>query len=192
MTEPRKTIAMNGLNLAGLRRTDRRWVIDVIDGPNMRHLGKRDRRLFGTIGSIEELQALVMGFGTALGVEMRVFASDHEGAILEYIHTSSRTADGYIVDPGGLATVSQGWPHALLETRKPAVEVAFYNTVANQEASVFTKTAIGQVIGLREYSYIAALLALVLSLDDETFPHPDAQASEATRKDGTPYSFRLG
>ena len=192
MTEPRKSIAMDGLNLAGLRRTDRRWVIDVIDGPNMRHLGKRDRRLFGTIGSIEELQALVTDFGAALGVEARVFASDHEGAILEYIHASSRTADGYIVDPGGLATVSQGWPHALLETRKPVVEVAFYNTVANQEASVFTKTAIGQVIGLREYSYVAALLALVLSLDDETFLHPDAQSSEATRKDGTPYSFRLG
>ena len=191
MTEPRKTIAMDGLNLAGLRRTERRWMIDVIDGPNMSHLGKRDRRLFGTIGSIGELQTLVTDFGTALGVEVRTFASDHEGAILEYIHASSRSADGYIVDPGGLATVSQGWPHALLETRKPVVEVAFYNTVANREASVFTKTAIGQVIGLREYSYVAALLALVLSLDDETFLHPDAQSSEATRKDGTPYSFRL-
>ncbi len=178
--------------MSGLRKTERKWLIHVIDGPNMPHLGKRDPRLFGPIGSIEELQKLVTAFGTALSVEVRTFASDYEGAILEYVHASAGTADGYIVDPGGLATVSQGWPHALLETRKPVVEVTFYNPVANNEHSVFTKTAIGRVTGLREYSYLAALLALVLSLDDADFLNPDGDPSETARKDGTPYSFRLG
>ena len=47
-------------------------------------------------------------------------------------------------------------------------------------------------MGLREHSYTAAPLALVLSLDDRTFLHPDGAESETRREDGTPYSFRLG
>ena len=183
---------MTSPNLSTMRRTDRRWVIEVIAGPNMKHLGKRDTRLFGAIESFSALESLVAEFGAALNVEVRTFVSDYEGEILERVHASAATADGYIVDPGGLATVSQGWPHALLETRKPVVEVTFYNPVANNEHSVFTKTAIGRVMGLREHSYTAALLALVLSLDDESFLNPEAPASDTKRQDGTPYSFRLG
>ena len=183
---------MSAPDLSKLRQSDRRWRIEVIAGPNMKHLGRRDRRLFGEIASFEALQANIETFAAALGVEVRVFVSDFEGEILERVHRSAATTDAYIVDPGGLATVSQGWPHALLETRKPVVEVTFYNPVANGEASVFTKTAIGRVMGLREHSYTAALLALVLSLDDRTFLHPDGPESETKRKDGTPYSFRLG
>jgi 3-dehydroquinate dehydratase-2 len=183
---------MIGLDLSKLRQSDRRWIIEVIAGPNMKYLGRRDRRLFGDIASFEALQTKIVEFGTALGVDVRVFVSDFEGEILERVHQSAASADAYIVDPGGLATVSQGWPHALLETRKPVVEVTFYNPVANGEASVFTKTAIGRVMGLWEHSYTAALLALVLSLDDPSFLHPDGPDSETRRKDGTPYSFKLG
>jgi 3-dehydroquinate dehydratase II len=183
--------AMMDTNLSKLRKTDRRWVIEVIAGPNMKHLGKRDRRLFGGIESFAALDRLVTDFGAALGVEVRTFVSDFEGEILERVHASAARTDGYIVDPGGLATVSQGWPHALLETRKPVVEVCFYNPVVSNEHSVFTKTAIGNVTGLREHSYTAALLALVLSLDDETFLDPDGPDSETKRAGGTPYSFKL-
>ena len=79
-----------------------------------------------------------------------------------------------------------------METHKPVVEVTFYNPVANGEISVFTKTAIGRVMGLREHSYTAAPLALVLSLDDRTFLNPEGPESETKRHDGTPYSFKLG
>ncbi len=178
--------------LQKLRKTERRWVIEVIAGPNMRHLGKRDPRLFGPIESFDALAKLVTEFGAALGVDVQTFASDHEGEILERVHASAVGTDGYIIDPGGLATVSQGWPHALLETRKPVVEVMFYNYVASGEKSVFTKTAIGQVMGLREHSYTTALLGLVLSLDDRTFLHPEGPETETSRRDGTPYAFRLG
>ena len=64
--------------------------------------------------------------------------------------------------------------------------------MADGEISVFTRSAIGRVMGLREHSYTAALLALVLSLDDRTFLNPDGPESETKRKDGTPYSYRLG
>ena len=171
-----------------LRAGKRRWVIELIDGPNMRHLGKRDARLFGTIASLEALQRLVTEFGAALGVEVRTYASDFEGELLEHIHASAASADGYLVDAGGLATVSEAMRHALQETRKPVVEVCFYNPVAMGEQSVFTRSAIGCVTGLREHAYLAGLLGLVLSLDDESFLDPEAADAPTVRRHGRPFA----
>lgn len=179
-------------DLAAMRQSRRRWVIGLIDGPNMKHLGKRDPRLFGKIGSIEELQKLVVDFGAALGVEVRPFASDHEGDLLEHVHAGAATTDGYLLDAGGLTTVSEGLRHALQETHRPVIEVAFYNLIANGEISVFTPTVIGRAMGMREYSYVAGLLGLVLALDDESFLHPDAPDSPIVRRGGQPYAFRNG
>jgi 3-dehydroquinate dehydratase-2 len=175
-----------------MRTGNSRWVIGLIDGPNMLHLGKRNPRLFGSIASIEALQNLVVSFGSALGVDIRPFASDYEGAVLEHIHATAGSTDGYLVDPGGLATVSEGLRHALQETQKPVVEVSFYNMVANGETSVITPTVIGRAMGLRQYSYLAGLLALVLSLDDVTFLNPSAPDSATVRRGGSPYAFKNG
>jgi 3-dehydroquinate dehydratase II len=175
-----------------VRRGSRRWIVGLIDGPNMKHLGKRDPRLFGRIGSIEDLQKMVVDFGEALGVEVRPFASDHEGDLLEHVHHSANATDAYLLDAGGLTTVSEGLRHALQETHKPVVEVAFYNLIANGEVSVFTPTVIGRAMGLREYSYFAGLLGLTLALDDETFLNPDAPDSPTVRRGGQPYAFRSG
>jgi 3-dehydroquinate dehydratase-2 len=177
-------------DLKDLRRGKRRWVIELLDGPNMKHLGKRDPKLFGTIASIADLHAYVADFGTALGVEVRPFASDYEGELLERVHESADTADAYLVNPGGLATVAEGWRHALAETHKPVVEVHFYNLPANGEQSIFTPSAIGQSMGLREHSYVAGLFGLVLALDDESFLNPDAPDSLTVRRGGAPHSFR--
>jgi len=175
-----------------IRPEGRRWIIGMIDGPNMKHLGKRDPRLFGKIGSIEELQRLVVIFGEALGVEVRPFVSDHEGDLLEHVHASAASTDGYLLDAGGLTTVSEGLRHALQETHRPVIEVAFYNLIANGEISVFTPTVIGRAMGMREYSYLAGLLGLVLALDDESFLNPDAADSPIARRGGQPYAFRNG
>jgi 3-dehydroquinate dehydratase-2 len=177
--------------LASVRRETRPWRIAVMLGPNMRHLGRRDPRLFGAIESIDALRELVEGLGRQLGVSTQFFVSDFEGELLAEVYRTAADVDAYIVDPGGLATISQGWPHALIETRKPVVEVCFYNMIASHEISTFGGTVIARVMGLREYSFAAALLGLVLALDDPTFLHPDAPGSDTVRKDGKPHAFRL-
>lgn len=177
-------------SIRSVRRCDTRWKIEVLAGPNMAHLGKRDPRLFGAIASFDELRRLVERFAESMGVDVNVKVSDYEGELLEHVHATAVGADGYIVDPGGLTTVSEGWRHALQETHKPVVEVCFYNLIANQEVSVFTPTVIGRAMGLRQYSYVAALLGLVLSLDDETFLNPGAPESATVRRGGQPYAFK--
>jgi len=164
------------------RRSDQVHRIAVIDGPNMSNLGARSKKVYGAVGSLTELQEMVRSFGADLGVEVESFSSNYEGAILEFIHGSADRTDGYLINPAGLTTVGEAVRHALEETGRPVVEVHFAN-IAHGPAgprgiaggplrSSFTHTATGITMGLRQYSYLGALTALVLSLDDETFLRP--------------------
>lgn len=157
----------------------RRHRIALIDGPNMSSLGRRSKGVYGAIASLAELQAYVVGYGADLGVEVETFDSNYEGAILEFIHESAERVDGYIINPAGLTTKGEGVRHALEDTERPVVEVHFSNIQAAAGSSrglgggsiqsSFTHTATGMAMGLRQYSYIGALTALVHALDDQGF-----------------------
>ncbi|SMH46677.1 type II 3-dehydroquinate dehydratase [Azospirillum agricola] len=168
------------------RRSARRHRIAVIDGPNMSNLGARSKKVYGAIGSLDELKAYVRDFGARIGVDVENFSSNHQGDILEFIHASADRVDGYIINPAGLTTVGEGVRHALEDTGRPTVEVHFANISAGAGASrglgggsirsSFTHTATGLCMGLRHYSYVAALTGLVLALDDEGFLGADLPA----------------
>lgn len=164
------------------RTSGRNHLIAVIDGPNMSNLGARSKKIYGDIGSLDDLQTFVAGFGKQLGVTVENFASNYEGAILEFIHESANRVDGYIINPAGLTTVGEGVRHALEETTKPVVEVHFSNITSGSGGarglgggsiqSTITHTATGMCMGLRQYSYIGALTGLIMALDDRNFLAP--------------------
>jgi 3-dehydroquinate dehydratase II len=175
------------MSLANLRQKLNRWNIRLIDGPNMSNLGRRDRRLYGDIASIDALHAQVTQVAEELGVSLETFVSNYEGKLLEYIHETAATTDAYLVNPGGLTTTSEGMRHALQETKKPVIEIHFYNLTANGQHSVFSPSVLGMSSGLRQYSYHAALIGLTMALDDDTFLG-DGEG-ETVRKAGAPYAF---
>lgn len=161
------------------RSTNKSHKIALIDGPNMSNLGGRSKKIYGDISSLADLQAFVVNLGKDLGVEVETFDSNHMGDILEFLHESAARVDGYIINPAGLTTVGEAIRHALEETERPHIEVHFANIsavsgsprglVGGTLKSTFTHTATGLAMGLRQYSYSAALLGLIQSLDDETF-----------------------
>lgn len=161
------------------RTGDRDHRIAVIDGPNMSSLGNRSKKVYGKIDSLDGLKSYVANYGQGIGVTVENFSSNYQGAILEFIHESASRVDGYIINPAGLTTVGEGVRHALEDTGRPVVEVHFANISASTGAarglgggsinSSFTHTATGMAMGLRQYSYIAALTGLVFALDDQDF-----------------------
>jgi len=161
------------------RNGEQRYRIALIDGPNMSNLGRRNKKVYGAVNSLEDLQNFVKEAGESLGVEVITFASNYEGAILEFIHESADQVDGYIINPAGLTTVGEATRHALDETEKPVIEVHFANIAATglyprgvphgPLHSRFSPTVTGVAMGLRHYSYLAALVGLVWALDDEHF-----------------------
>lgn len=174
-------------NFTITRTGSRKHLIAVIDGPNMSSLGNRSKKVYGPIQSLDDLKSWVQSFGAGLGVEVENFSSNYQGAILEYIHESAGRVDGYIINPAGLTTVGEGVRHALEDTGKPSIEVHFANISAGAGGarglgggsinSSFTHTATGMAMGMRQYSYAAAMTGLVLALDDGDFLGADVAIS---------------
>jgi 3-dehydroquinate dehydratase-2 len=122
-----------------------------------------------------------------LRVRVTHFGSNHEGRLLEHIHATFETTNGYLVNPGGLTSIGESLRHALRDAKRPHVEVHFHNDPLRHN-SLFSPSATAIVGGLGAHSYLAALVALVLSLDDEDFLHPDG-TSEISRPHGAPRSL---
>lgn len=165
------------MNLTSLRRRDTRWTIVVLSGPNVAT----------SIRAVGDFDAQLAGWADGLGVQLDHFASNHEGRLLEHIHATSATTNGYLVNPGGLTTIGESLRHALRDAKRPHVEVHFDNARLCQK-SIFSPSVTAISSGLGVHSYLAALVALVLGLDDEDFLHPDG-TSEIGRPHGAPRSL---
>lgn len=161
------------------RKSDKVHRIAIIEGPNQTNQGNRSKRVYGNIGSIDEIQEMCRQAGEHFGVEIETFVSNFEGEILEYIHKSAANVDAYIVNPAGLTRFGVPTVHALYETHKPFLELHMANVMAAPAhprgvpigpwESAFSPWVSGVFMGLREYTYVGALLSLVLALDDEEF-----------------------
>jgi 3-dehydroquinate dehydratase-2 len=165
------------MNLSDLRHRETDWQIRVINGPNVT----------AALNGVDRFDALLQRWAGEIGVTVEHFRSNHEGRLLEHIHTTTATTHGFLVNPGGLTTVGESLRHALRDAKRPHVEVHFDNSPL-ADHSIFSPSVTAIVGGLREFSYLGALVSLVLSLDDPDFLHPDA-TSEISRPHGAPRSL---
>ena len=135
----------------------------LINGPNLNTLGQREPEVYGRV-TLREIEAKVAERAQALGVELRTFQSNHEGAIIDYLQQEAPAADGIIINPGALTHYSLALRDALAATGKPAVEVHLSNIYGREpfrRRSVTADVCRGVVAGLGWSGYVAALEALV-------------------------------
>ena len=103
---PDKTEAARNLGAAlrSQRRGDQAWRLVLIDGPNMSNLGEggRDRRTYGTIHSIGELQGAASALAEGIGATMLTYQSNREGDIVQFIYDSAERTDAYLINPAAL------------------------------------------------------------------------------------------
>ena len=157
-----------GAALKGQRPGDRRWRLNLIDGPNMSNLGKggRDPRTYGVVTSLAALQSEIAAMGHGLGLEMTTFSANHEGSIIAHIYETAPTVDGFLINPAALTRFGTPTKIALADVRRPFVEVHFANVAAlGWEGGITTPVATGVAMGFRQYSYMGAIFGLVCALD---------------------------
>ena len=131
----------------------------VINGPNLNLLGIREPGIYGKSG-YDALVERITAAGTEMGLEVECFQSNHEGAIIDKIHETLTGFDGIVINPGAYTHYSYAILDALKAVETPAVEVHISNVHQREEfrhKSVTAAGCCGQICGLGQYGYIAAL-----------------------------------
>lgn len=138
----------------------------VINGPNLNLLGTREPEVYGNSG-YEDLVNRIRTSAASMNVEVEVFQSNHEGAIIDKLHTAPGAFDCIIINPGAYTHYSYAILDALKAVNLPAVEVHLSNIHQREEfrhTSVTAAGCRGQVCGLGQFGYVAAMGYLIEAL----------------------------
>lgn len=138
----------------------------VINGPNLNLLGVREPEVYGKSG-YESLVGRIRASAASMNVEVEIFQSNHEGAIIDKLHAARGSFDGIIINPGAYTHYSYAILDALKAVNIPAVEVHLSNIHQREEfrhTSVTAAGCDGQVCGLGQFGYVAAMGYLIEKL----------------------------
>ncbi len=142
----------------------------LINGPNLNMLGTRQPEIYGrtTLAGIEQA---VCARGSELGVEVRCFQSNHEGALIDWIQNEQAAAAAILINAGGFTHTSVALRDALAGSGLPVFEIHISNIHAREEfrhRSLIAAVARAQVSGLGWRGYVATLDAAVALLREES------------------------
>lgn len=131
----------------------------LMNGPNLNMLGIREPGIYGT-NTLAELERQFTEYAASRGCEVECFQSNHEGDLVEKIHSTHGTFDGIVYNPGAHTHYSYAIRDALGSVSTPCVEVHI-SDVNTREAfrhvSVTAPECVAQVKGRGFQGYNDAL-----------------------------------
>lgn len=134
----------------------------VIHGPNLNLLGEREPGVYGD-QSFENVNKSIIEKAEKLNVECEIFQSNHEGEIIDKLHSARHIFDGIVINAGAYTHYSYAIRDAISAIKIPCIEVHISNVFAREEfrsKSVIAPVCIGCICGFGIESYILALQVL--------------------------------
>jgi len=135
--------------------------IQIINGPNLNLLGKREPEKYGYTSFEDFLAELREKYPS---VEIEYFQSNVEGEIINRIHETGFTYDGIILNPGGYTHTSVAIADAVAAVKCTVVEVHITNVAAREEFrhnSLVGRFCRGSIIGFGLLGYLLAVEAII-------------------------------
>lgn len=140
----------------------------VLHGPNLNLFGRREPHIYGTT-TLAEINSQLARLADELGVTLATLQSNHEGALIDFLHEHIDAADGAIVNPAGLT--QHGVPlHDAIKAMPFLVIEVHMSNLATRETwrhhSIISPAVKGTIQGLGRHSYLQALRAIVAIAQD--------------------------
>ncbi len=141
----------------------------IINGVNMNMLGIREPEKYGSM-TLKALEKELYAYSFELGIDLETFQSNHEGEIVEKIHSAYNNSDGIIINPGAYTHTSVAIRDALAAVNIPAVEIHITNIHGREDfrhKSLIADVCIGQISGFGTNGYKLGLKGLVDILQED-------------------------
>ena len=94
----------------------------VLNGPNLNFLGIREPAIYGS-NTYDNLCTMLTQHAQETGVELEIYQSNHEGALVDKIQAAYGTVDGIVFNPAAYTHTSVALLDALKAVGIPTVEV---------------------------------------------------------------------
>ncbi len=104
----------------------------VINGPNLNLLGLREPAIYGN-RDFKALETFILENGLDLGLQVELFQSNHEGAIVDKIQQAYGVFDGIVINPAAYTHTSVAILDALKAVAIPTVEVHLSDVDSREE-----------------------------------------------------------
>ena len=112
--------------------------IQIINGPNINLLGKREPSIYGSVTFEEYLAELRKKYPD---VELGYFQSNVEGEIIDIIQQTGFDVDGIILNAGAYTHTSIALQDAIRSVTSPVIEVHISNVHAREQFRHVSKNA---------------------------------------------------
>ena len=135
----------------------------VINGPNLNMLGIREPDIYGR-RTFADLESYIRRCAEELSVEVELFQSNHEGAIVDKIQWAYGMVDGIVINPAAYTHTSVSILDALKAVGLPAVEVHLSDVNAREEFRHLSYAGMAcerSYVGMGFEGYRAAIAHLV-------------------------------
>jgi 3-dehydroquinate dehydratase II len=131
----------------------------VLHGPNLNLFGRREPHIYGTT-TLAQIDAMLAQLAGELGVTLETLQSNHEGALIDFLHQYIDTAQGALVNPAGLTQHGVPLHDAIKAMPFPVVEVHMSNLATREpwrHHSIISPAVKGTIQGFGPRSYLQGL-----------------------------------
>jgi 3-dehydroquinate dehydratase II len=122
--------------------------IQIINGPNLNLLGKREPEIYGSESFEDYFEKLKKRFPQ---VHLHYFQSNVEGELINKIHEIGFEFDAILLNAGGYTHTSVAISDAIAGVTSPTLEVHISNIYKREEfrhKSIISKSCVGMISGL--------------------------------------------